>query len=72
MINNTIIQGFNKKQPPDRTTMVTLDMSKAYDIINIHKLIDKLLKAHIPPTILKYITNYIKGRKAYPVRMPVH
>jgi len=40
-------------------------MSKAFDTINIHKLIDKLHQTNIPPTILKYIENYIKGRKAY-------
>ena len=44
---------------------VALDMSKAFDIINIHTLIRKLLQTNIPGTIIKYIANYIKGRKAY-------
>ena len=42
-----------------------LDMSKAFDTINIHTLIRKLLQTNIPGTIIKFITNYIKGRKAY-------
>ena len=41
-------------------------MSKAFDTINIHTLIRKLLQTNIPDTIIKFIANYIKGRKAYP------
>ena len=40
-------------------------MSKAFDTINIHTLIRKLLQTHIPGTIIKFIANYIKGRNAY-------
>ena len=40
-------------------------MSKAFDTINIHTLIRKLLQTNIPDTIIKFIANYIKGRKAY-------
>ena len=40
-------------------------MSKAFDIINIHTLIRKLLQTNIPGTIIKFIANYIRGRKAY-------
>ena len=40
-------------------------MSKAFDTINIHTLIRKLLQTNIPGTIIKFIANYIKGRKVY-------
>ena len=40
-------------------------MRKAFDTINIHTLIRKLLRTNIPGTIIKFIANYIKGRKAY-------
>ena len=48
--------------PPARTITVALDMSKAFDTINIHTLIRKLLQTNIPGTIIKFIT---KGRNAY-------
>ena len=48
-----------------RTIIVALDMSKAFDTINIHTLIRKLLQTNIPGTIIKFIANYIKGRKTY-------
>ena len=39
--------------------------SKAFETINIHTLIRKLLQTNIPGTLIKLIVNYIKGRKAY-------
>ena len=51
--------------PPARTITVALDMSKAFDTINIHTLIRNLLQTNIPGTIIKFIANYTKVRKAY-------
>ena len=64
-LNNTVANGFNQMAPPARTITVALDMSKAFDTINIHTLIRKLLQTNIPGTIIKFIANYIKRRKAY-------
>ena len=38
-VNNTVAKGFNQMAPPARTITVALDMSKAFDTINIHTLI---------------------------------
>ena len=46
-----------------QTITVALNMNKAFDTINIHTLIRKLLQTNIP--LIKFIANYIKGRKAY-------
>ena len=64
-VNNTVAKGFNQMAPPARTITLALDMSKAFDTINIHTFIRKLLQTNIPGTIIKFIANYIKGRKAY-------
>ena len=64
-LNNTVAKGFNQMVPPARTITVAFDMNKAFDTINIHTLIRKLLQTNIPGTIIKFIANYIKGRKAY-------
>ena len=64
-LNNTVAKGFNQMAPPARTITVALDISKAFDTINIHTLIRKLLQTNISGTIIKFIANYIKGRKAY-------
>ena len=51
--------------PPARPITVALDMSKTFDTINIHTLIRNMLQTNIPGTIIKFIANYIKGRKTY-------
>ena len=50
--------------PPAQIITVALDMSKAFDTINIPTLIRMLLHTDIPGTIMKIIVNYIKGRKS--------
>ena len=64
-LNYTVAMGFNQMAPPARTITVALDMSKDFDTINIHTLIRKLLQTNIPGTIIKLISNNIKGRKQY-------
>ena len=39
-------------------------MSKAFDTVNIHTLIDKLTQTNIPHTRLRYIANYSSGQKS--------
>ena len=62
-LTNQIIQGFNQKPPPERTIVVSLDLSKAFDTVNIHLLIKKLHKTKVSGVLIKFIANYIKGRK---------
>ena len=63
-LNNTITKGFNQMAPPARTITVALDMSKAFDTINIHTLIRKLLPTNFPGTIIKFIANYHQGTQS--------
>jgi hypothetical protein len=42
-------------------------MSKAFDTVNHHLLLQKLLNTPTPPTIIKFVSNYLKGRKAFTV-----
>ena len=63
--NNAEAKGFNQMAPPTRTLTVALNMRKAFDTISIHTLIRKLLQTKFPGTFIKFIANYINGRKAY-------
>ena len=48
-LNNTVAKVFNQMAPPAWTITVALDMSKAFDTINIHILFRKLLQTkHFP------------------------
>ena len=55
-----ITKGFNSPRLPQCTVAVALDMSKAFDTVNINKL----TLTNIPNIIIKFIANYIKGRQA--------
>ena len=52
-LNKTIAKGLDQMAPPARTITVAHDMSKAFDTINIHILIRKLLHTNIPGIIIK-------------------
>jgi hypothetical protein len=66
-INSKIAEGFNKKRKPDRTVIVSLDMSKAFDTVNIHTLLQKISNTKIPNKIIKFLSNYLKGRQAFTI-----
>ena len=40
-------------------------MSKAFDTVNVHKLINKIHDTNIPQNIQKFTANYLKDRIAY-------
>ena len=65
-LNNTVAKGFNQMAPPARTITVALDMSKAFDTINIHTLIRKLLQTNIPGTIIN--SSQTTSRDAKPTQ----
>ena len=56
-INNIITTGFNQNKPPERTLTVALDMSKAFDKVNIHTLTHKLHQTNKAYTTLRYKTS---------------
>ena len=64
-VNNTVAKEFNQMAPPVRTITVALDVSKAFDMVDTHTLVGKLLQTKMPGAMIEFIANYIKGRKAY-------
>ena len=55
-ICHQIAKGFNNSRPLQCTIVVVLNMSKAFDTVNIHKF----TLTNIPNTIIKFIASYIK------------
>ena len=51
--------------PHARTITVALYMTKAFDTLNMHTQIRKLVQTNISGTIMKFIANFINGRKEY-------
>ena len=63
--NKDLVMWFNQMAPLAQKITVKLEVSKAFDTINIHTLIRKLLQTYIPGTMIKFIANYNKGPEAY-------
>ena len=64
-ISTPIANGFNQKQPPSRTVVASLDLSKAFDCIPIHLLISKISSSNIHHNIARWLSCYLRGRMAY-------
>ena len=67
-VTHIIASGFNQERPPKRTITIAVDMSRAFDVVNHNKLIERMINSTtIPPIFIKYLSNYIQGRRAYTV-----
>ena len=56
-LNNTVAKGFNQMASPAQVITVALDMSKAFDTVNTHTIIGKLLQTSTPG---KSIQRHVK------------
>jgi hypothetical protein len=62
-ISHPIAAGFNHPRPPLRTIVTSLDLTKAFDTVNLTMLKTKILISSLPSTITKFLCNYLSGRK---------
>ena len=60
-ISNAICTGFNQPNP-QRTLLLAVDLSKAFDTVNITKLTEKIQQSTLPPSIIKWLAAYLRGR----------
>ena len=55
--------GFNRRLPhPDRTLVVALDLTKAFDSLDHSILIRKMAASSLPNTVVRWVANYLHGR----------
>ena len=59
-----VASGFNQLRPPKRTVLLQLDLSKAFDMVNIDKLLDDLNHSNLPSGMKRWLCCYLKGRQA--------
>ena len=62
--NKAVTDGFNLNPPPDRTVLVQLDLSKAFDMVNHDKLINGLNETSLPGHIKRWLNCYLRGRQS--------
>ena len=63
-INDQIATGFNQRKPASRTVLVALDLSKAFDTVDIDTLLEILLNSTLPRGIVRWFACYLRGRQS--------
>ena len=61
-LTQKIAWGFNQKLPPHRTVTMSIDFSKAFDMVNHTKLIDSLIDTPLRHNTVRWLSTYLRGR----------
>ena len=64
-IANHITTGLNRKRPAQRTVLVAIDLSKAFDTVNHEILIQDILELNLNQHIKRFLSCYLRGRQTY-------
>ena len=59
-----IADGFKQPTPPRRSTVVALDISKAFDRVNLSILLDEIVQTTLHHNIVRWLRAYLSGRSA--------
>ena len=62
--NEAVADGFNMKKPPNRTVLLQIDLSKAFDMVNHEKLIKDLNQTTLPEATKRWFSCYLHGRQS--------
>ena len=59
-----IATNFNRPKPPHRTSMMSLDLSKAFDIVDHTKLLSAISNSSLDHNTVRWLATYLRGRTA--------
>ena len=62
--NLKVSEGFNKNKPADRTVLLQVDLSKAFDMVSHEKLLKDLNKTTLPDPLKRWFNCYLHGRQS--------
>ena len=63
-LSQSFWDGFQKKKPPDRTILASVDFSKAFDSVWHSALFHKLLSLKLPPCFVLWVRSFLSDRRA--------
>ena len=64
-VQSHISEGMNKRKPCDRTILVALDLSRAFDTVDHEQLLADILHLELSDTLKKFLSCYLRGRQQY-------
>ena len=62
--NQHVCNGMNQKRPPDRTILLQIDLSKAFDMVSHNKLLKDLNNTTLPDAVKRWFNCYLRGRQS--------
>ena len=62
-LTTNIARGLNAKKPAVRTGLLCVDLSKAFDVVDHHRLIKKISFTDLHPNLKRWIVAYLRDRK---------
>ena len=60
-LTQTIVAGFNQRKPPTRTSIMAIDLSKAFDTVPHPQLISQLAASPLHPHLVRWLSCYLQG-----------
>ena len=60
---NQVADGFNESKPARRTGLLCVDLSKAFDVVTHHKLVEKIGRTDLHPNLKRWLVAYLRDRK---------
>ena len=63
-LSQSIWDGFQKKKPPDRTILASVDFSKAFDLVWHSALFHKLLLLKLPLCFILWVRSFLSDLRA--------
>ena len=64
-INNFITTGLNMKKPVERTVSVAIDLSKAFDTVDHHLLLQDIKSLPLNSYVTRFLCAYLRGRQTF-------
>ena len=64
-MNDHITTGLNQKKPVDRTVMVAIDLSRAFDTVNHEILLKDVSELPLKQHLKRFLFAYLRGRQTY-------
>ena len=65
IITNNVQKGLNQKKPCNRTLLVALDLTAAYNTVDHNLLLRDILEAPLPNNTERGVASYLQGRFSY-------
>ena len=60
-LNQDIAGGFNMKKPANRTVLLQINLSKAFEMVSLNKLLQDLNNSSLPPFVKSWLSCYLHG-----------